>query len=166
MFLKVRYYSFSEILTIKEYWNRIGWEPLLAITWQPDFSQACCFRYILMNHRNFHFTQIPDNTNHVIFLKSPVIMFLGYFWPFLVIFARWGFFPKNLAVTHNYIWAPNTMLSFRKKLMSQSRENLQTDGRTDERTDGQNNGRTDRPYFTGSFQPKRRVQKQRKVKKT
>ena len=106
--IKVRYYSFSEILTIKEYWNRIGWEPLLAITWEPDFSQACCFRWILMDHRNFHFTQIPDNTNHVIFLKSPVIMFLGYFWPFLVIFARWGFFPKNLALSHTFIYEPLT----------------------------------------------------------
>ena len=106
--IKVRYYSFSEILTIKEYWNRIGWEPLLAITWEPDFSQACCFRWILMDHRNFHFTQIPDNTNHVIFLKSPVIMFLDYFWPFLVIFARWGFFPKNLALSHTFIYEPLT----------------------------------------------------------
>ena len=28
------------------------------------------------------------------------------------------FFQKIYSVTHNYIWAPNTMLSFRKKLMS------------------------------------------------
>ena len=36
------------------------------------------------------------------------------------------------------------MLSFRKKLMSQSRENLLADGRTDGRMDG--------PYFIGPFQ--------------
>ena len=128
-------------MTIKECWNLIGQEPFLAITWELDFSQACSFRRMLMNHKNFHFTQIPDKTNDMIFLKSPKTMFLGHFWPFLVIFARWGFFPKNPAVTHNYIWAPNTMLSFRKKLMSQFWENLQTDGRTDG------------PYFIGSFRP-------------
>ena len=33
------------------------------------------------------------------------------------------------------MWAPNTMLSFRKKIMSKSRENLRTDGKTDGRTD-------------------------------
>ena len=74
-------------------------------------------------------------------------MFLDHFWPFLVIIAWWGFFPKTPAVTHNYIWAPNNMLSFRKKLMSSSRENLQTDGRTDGRMEGWKDERTDRPYF-------------------
>ena len=69
---------------------------------------------MLMNRKNFHFTQIPDETNDVIFLKSPETMFLDHFWPFLVIFARWAFFPKNLPARHNYIWAPNTVLSFRK----------------------------------------------------
>ena len=56
---------------IKEYWNLIGREPFLAITWEPDFSQACSFRRMLMNHKNFHSTQIPDKTNDVIFLNSP-----------------------------------------------------------------------------------------------
>ena len=128
--IKFRYWSINEILTIKEYWNLIEQEPFWAITWEPDFSQACSFCRMLMNHKNFHFTQIPDKTNDMIFLKSPKTLFLGHFWPFLVIFAWWGFFPKNLAVTHNYIWAPNTMLSFRKKLMSQFRENLWTDEQT------------------------------------
>ena len=45
--IKVIYYSISEILTIKEYWNLIDWEPFLAII------------------RNFHFTQIPDKSNDV-----------------------------------------------------------------------------------------------------
>ena len=30
---------------------------------------------MLMNHKNFHFTQIPDKTNDGIFLKSPETMF-------------------------------------------------------------------------------------------
>ena len=38
---------------------------------------------MLMNNKNFHFKQIPDKTNDVIFLKSPKKMFWGYFWPFL-----------------------------------------------------------------------------------
>ena len=101
-------------MTIKEYWNLVDREPFLAITWEPDISQACSFRRMLMDHKNFHFTQIPDKTNDTIFLKNPKTMFLGHFWPFLVILAWWGVFPKNLAVWHNYIWVPNAMLSFWK----------------------------------------------------
>ena len=98
---------------IKEYWNLIGQEPFLAITWELNFSQEYSFSRVLMNHNNFYFTQIPDKTNDKIFLKSPKTMCLGHFWPFLVIFAWWIFFPKKPAVTDNYIWAPNTILSFR-----------------------------------------------------
>ena len=71
------------MLMIKEYWNLIGQEPFLAITWELDFSQACSFRRMLMNHNNFHFTQIPDKTNDMVFLKSLRIMFLGHFRSFL-----------------------------------------------------------------------------------
>ena len=92
---------------------------------------------MLMNHDNIHFTQIPDKTNDVIFLKSPKTMFLGHFRSFL---PDGDFFPKNQAVKHNYIWAPK-MLSFRKELMSQSRENVKKEGWMD------------RPYFIGLFQP-------------
>ena len=42
--------------SIKEYWNLIGWEPFLAMTWEPDFSQACSFCRMFRNHKNFHFT--------------------------------------------------------------------------------------------------------------
>ena len=42
-------------------------------------KEACSFRRMLMNHKNFHFTQIPDKTNDMIFLKSPKTMFLGHF---------------------------------------------------------------------------------------
>ena len=106
--IKVRYWSISEILTVKEYWNLIGRETFLAITWESDFSQACSFRRMLMNHKNFHFTQIPDKTNDVIFLKSPKTMFLGHFWPLLVIFAQWGFFTKTMALLHTTIYKPLT----------------------------------------------------------
>ena len=58
---------------------------------------------MLMNYSNFHFTQIPDKTTDMILIKSPKTMFLGHFDHF------WS---KNPAVTHNFIWAPNTMLSF------------------------------------------------------
>ena len=57
--IKVRYYSITEILMIKEYWNLIGQELFLATTWKLDFSQACSFCKMLMNHRNFYLTQIP-----------------------------------------------------------------------------------------------------------
>ena len=83
--IKFTYSSITEILTIREYWNLTGSEPFLAITWEPDISQACSFCRMLMNHRNFHFTKIPDKTNDIIFLKSPLKMFLcrlcfGHFW--------------------------------------------------------------------------------------
>ena len=93
------------------YWRLKNTEISLAITWERDFSQACSFCRMLTNHKNSHFTQIPDKTNVVIFLKSPKTMFLGHFWPFL---PNGDFFKKSDSVTYNYIWAPNTMLSFRK----------------------------------------------------
>ena len=117
-------------MTVKQYWNLIDREPFLAITWESDFSQECSFCKMLMNHKNFNFTQIPDKTNDEIFLKSPKAMFLGHFWPFLVIFARWRFFPKDTALPHKTIYGPPTHVKFQKKLISQSRENLRTDGQT------------------------------------
>ena len=71
---------------IKEYWNLIGQETFLAITWEPNFTQACSFRGMLMNDKNFHFTQIPDKTNDTIFLKSRKNIFwaiFDHFWSFL-----------------------------------------------------------------------------------
>ena len=66
---------------------------------------------MLMNHKKFGITQIPHKTNDVIFLKSPKTMFWTIFDHFYLI----GIFSKNSsAVTHNYIWTPNIMLSFRK----------------------------------------------------
>ena len=60
---------------IKEYWNLIGREPFLAITWELDFAQACGFHWMSMNHKNFHFTPIPDKINNLIFLESPKTLF-------------------------------------------------------------------------------------------
>ena len=68
---------------IKEYWNLISREQFFSLTWELDFSQAYSFPRILMNHKNFDFTQIPEKTNDMIFLKSSKTMFLGHFWPFL-----------------------------------------------------------------------------------
>ena len=76
---------------IKEYGNLIGWVPFLAITWEADFSQACSLHKMLMSHKNFRFTQIPNETSDMIFLKSPITLFLGDFWPFL---PRGYFFQK------------------------------------------------------------------------
>ena len=112
--IKVRHHSISETLTITEYWNLIGRGPFLAITWELYFFQACSFRRMLMNHKNFHFTQKSDKTNDVILLKSTKTMLWGQSWPFLFIFARGNFFKKSGSVTHD-IWVPNTMHIFRKK---------------------------------------------------
>ena len=92
--IEVRYLSISEILTFKEYWNLIGQEQFLALTWEPDFSQAFNFCRMLMNHMNFPFAQIPDKTNNMIFLKSKNAVFGS----FLTIFGRFcpiGIFSKK-----------------------------------------------------------------------
>ena len=110
--IKVRYLSISERSKIKEYWDLIGQEQFLAITWQPDFCQAFKFQIMLMYHKNFRFTKIPDKTNDMIFLKCPKTMFwaiFDYFWSFWSQCSK-----KSGSVTRYYIWAPNTMLSFRK----------------------------------------------------
>ena len=51
----------------------------LLMKLEPDFSQACSFCRMLMNHKNFRFTQIPDKTNDMIFLKNLKTLFLGHF---------------------------------------------------------------------------------------
>ena len=79
------------MLMIREYQNVIGQEPFLAITWELDFSQACSFRRVLMNHNNFHSTQIPEKIYDMIFLKSLKTMFLGHFRSFS---ANGNFFQK------------------------------------------------------------------------
>ena len=38
---------------------------------------------MLMSHKNFCFMQISDKTNDMIFWKSLITLFLGYFWLFL-----------------------------------------------------------------------------------
>ena len=72
-------------MTIEEYWNLIGREPFLTITWETGFSQAFSFGRMLMNDKNFDLQQIPDKTNEMIFWKRLKTLFLGHFWPFLVI---------------------------------------------------------------------------------
>ena len=117
----------SEILMINKYWNLIGREPYLSLTWELDFSQACSLCRMFMNHKNFDFTQISDKTNDMIFLKSPKTMFLGHFCPI-------GIFSKKSRCHTEIYKAPNIKLSFREKLTSQSKDNLQADGRRDRQT--------------------------------
>ena len=93
---------------LRSHWLRA----ILVFSWELDFSQACNFLRMLLNHKNFDFTEIPDKTNDVSFLNSPKTMILGHFLPFL---PDGDFFPKNPAVTHNYIWTRKIMLSSRKK---------------------------------------------------
>ena len=97
-------------LLVKYWWLKITEislaESLFWLNWEPDFSQACSFYRMLMNHKSFHFTQILDKTNDMVFLKSPKTTVLDHFWPFLVIFAKWGFFPKKSALSHTTIYGP------------------------------------------------------------
>ena len=64
--------SKSDINLIMKYWQLKNTEISLP---RAIFSQACSFCRMLMNHENFHFTQIRDKTNDMIFLKSPKTMF-------------------------------------------------------------------------------------------
>ena len=56
---------------------------IFVFTWELDFPQESSFLRMLMNYKNFDFTQIQDKTNDAIFLKGPKTKFLGHFWPFL-----------------------------------------------------------------------------------
>ena len=111
----------SDINLLMKYWwlknNKISLAEshFLAITWEPDFSQACSFCRMLMNHKNFHFTQIPEKTNDVIFLKSPKTLFFGQFWLFLIIFAWSSSVTKNPALSHTTIYGSLTPWSVSEK---------------------------------------------------
>ena len=63
--IKVRFSSISEIMMIKEHLNLNGREQFLSLTWELDFSQACSFRRMLMNHKYLDFTKnlaLPNTT--------------------------------------------------------------------------------------------------------
>ena len=82
-----------------------------------------------MNHKNFHFTQIPDKTNDVLFpKKSKNHVFV----PFVTIFGHFCsmgiFFKKSDSVTHNYIWPPKEPI--RKKITDWGKYGRK-DGQTD-----------------------------------
>ena len=108
--IKVRWWSIKEILMIKEYWNLIGQEKFSTITWGQDFCQAFSLHRMLMNHKNSHFKTIPEKTHDIILNHV--------FGPFWTIFRHFCptaiYFKKPASVPPNYIWALNTMLSFRK----------------------------------------------------
>ena len=130
-------------MTIKECWNFIGWEPFFAITWEPGFSQACSFCRMLMNNKNVRFTQIPDKTNDIIFLKSPKTFFWmaqKVFGPFLsfLLFLPNGDFAQNIRLSHTTIYGPLTLSYVLEKTNEPNLKNLTDrlkDGRKDEKTD-------------------------------
>ena len=100
--LKVRYQSINKMLMIKEYWNLIGRDPFLAITWELDVSQACSFCRMLMDYKNFRLTPIPGKTNDLIFLKSPKNLVLGKFWLFLP--NELFFFFEKIPLGHSQLY--------------------------------------------------------------
>ena len=69
-------------MILKSHWQKA----IFGYNLRTRFSQACSFCRTLMTHKNFCFTQIPDKTNGVIFLKSPKPCFgaiFDHFWSFL-----------------------------------------------------------------------------------
>ena len=87
-----------------------------------------------MNHKNIHFTQIPDKTNNMIFLKCPKTMFRGifdHFWSFL---PDGDFFPKYPALSHITRYEPLTSCQVSEKTnepILRKRTDRQKDGWTD-----------------------------------
>ena len=88
---------------------------------------------MLMNHKNFHFTNISDKTHDVIFLKSPKNMFLGHFWSYLPD----GDFFKKTRLCHTIIYGPLTPCYVSEKTNEPIPRKLtdrRKDGRADEKT--------------------------------
>ena len=65
--IKVKHQSINEILTIKEYCAIFGPNLRSRLAPPPPHPHACSFRRMLKDHKNFHFTTIPDKTNDSIF---------------------------------------------------------------------------------------------------
>ena len=93
---------------------------------------------MLMNHNNFHFTQIPDKINDMIFLKSPKTMSLGHFLSFLPD----GIFSKKFGCHILLYMGPEHHVKFQEKTnepiprkLTNRRKDGGTDGRTDARPD-------------------------------
>ena len=87
--------SKSDINLLVKYWWLKNTEISLAEShFWLYFSQACSFHRMLMNQKNFHFTQIPDKINDVIFLKSPKPRFWATFAHFWSILPNGDFFKK------------------------------------------------------------------------
>ena len=81
--------------------------------------------------------------------KDPInsgLAHLGHFWLFLVIFARWRFFPKNPTLSHITRYGPLTPCYVSEKTNEPILRKLtdrRKDGRKDRQTDGRTDGRTD-----------------------
>ena len=103
-FLSTCQKSKSDINLLVKYWRLKNTEISLA----ENYNLRTGFFLSVLFLKNVHLTQIPDKSNDEIFLKSTKTMFLVYFWPFLVIFARWGFLPKNPALLHTTIYGSLT----------------------------------------------------------
>ena len=80
---------------------------------------------MLMNHKNFDFTQIPGKTKDVVFLKSPKTMFCGLFLPD-------GDFLQKIWLSHTTIYGPLTLCQVLEKPIPRKL--------TDRRKDGQKEG--------------------------
>ena len=93
----------SQILMIKEYWNLIGQEPFLALTWEPDFSQAWSFRRMLMNHKNFRLHRFLTRLMVRFSSKTPETCFWAIFDHFCSHLPH-GDFPKKIRLCHSQLY--------------------------------------------------------------
>ena len=109
-----------DIVDLKTDCNLIGWQHFGPYLWNQIFPKIWDLCQNTANNINFHYRPNSEKIN-----DYPV---LAHFPIFLV---KKFFFKKSGSVKHKKTWALNTMLSFRIKLMSQSRKNFRTEGQTD-----------------------------------
>ena len=78
---------------------------------------------------------------------------------FLNIFARWGFFPKNPALSHATIHGPLALCKVSEKKNRRANPKKTVGRRKRRRKDGiRTDRRTDRTYFIGPFRPRPWIQ--------
>ena len=76
---KVRHQCINKILTIKDYWNLIGRESFVVVTWEPDFFQACSFAECYRTIRTFVLYQSQTKLMTWFFQKVEKALFFGSF---------------------------------------------------------------------------------------
>ena len=111
-------------MLIKKSWNLIGWVDFGPYLWNQNFPwYGICAG--TANNINLHYRANSVKINGKLIQYIQKTLFLAHFW------GKNFFSGKSGFVVHNFMWVPNIMPKFRKKLMIQFQENTWTDGQTE-----------------------------------